>query len=674
MIDLGAGMGRWVGYLAASLLCLAACSRSGLDELAFDGTGATAGGGNGARGGDSGSSGRAGSSGRGGSGNTSTAGAGNAGFGGASDGGSGFGGTSQGGAAGGPFGACNQDSDCPTTDSCMTARCDRGFCITTGRDRDGDGSIDAACGGGDCNDLNPLAHPGAMEVCGDGADNDCNGVTDCSDPVCVGRANCACTPTGTEDCTNGVDDDCNGQLDCNDTACSTSPACGCNPGTPESCGNGLDDDCDGAIDCADSDCTGAPVCACHGLEQCGDGIDNDCDGLIDCADPGCSIFPSCVCAPPGKAEDCGNHMDDDCDGLVDCADTNCSGSPACALCKTEVCDNGLDDDCDGAIDCADSNCRFEANCAPTPEICNNSVDDDRDGLADCNDPDCATNPVCVAKHSTCLSALLITASGTFTGNTLNNDSVNEGTCGGAGPEAVFRLSLTQPANVQLDTIGSDFDTALYVRAGSCGKGREIGCDDDGGGVARTSALSLGTLQPGNYFIFVDGFTVAMGLAGPDLGQYVLNVNLDAKPIEKCDNRIDDDGDGYVDCADSDCTTTAQCKGCNNGKNAVPELGIGACTNGIDDDCDGAVDCADSDCNASKAYPTECCDGVDQNGNGIPDDFSCRCVTAADCPDGEVCYQDTIGACGDPCRNFNGDICVFAAPGSTCNAASQQCEF
>jgi hypothetical protein len=348
-------------------------------------------------------------------------------------------------------------------------------------------------------------------------------------------------------------------------------------------------------------------------------------------------------------------------------------APACAKCKPELCGNGIDDDCNGAIDCADMACRFEPSCAPTAEQCNNGIDDDRDGAIDCNDTDCTANPTCRATHATCISALLVTASGTFTGSTVGLTGENEGTCGGAAPEVVFRLQLTAPANVALDTRGSTFDTALYVRTGSCGKGREIGCDDDGGGVGHSSALALGTLQPGNYFIFVDGFTVDPFL-GPDVGSYVLNVNLDAKPMEVCRNRIDDDGDGYTDCADPDCTTTALCKGCNNGANAKPELGVAACTNGVDDDCDGAVDCADTDCAASKAYPTECCDGVDQNGNGIIDDFSCRCVTSADCPASQICYGHTIGGCGDPCPAYVGDVCVFAAPGSTCNAASQQCEF
>jgi hypothetical protein len=408
-------------------------------------------------------------------------------------------------------------------------------------------------------------------------------------------------------------------------------------------------------------------------EQCGNGADDDCDGLVDCADPDCITAGACVCRPPGAPEACSNGVDDDCDGLVDCADPDCGGSPSCLHCSVEVCANGVDDDCNGAVDCADSSCRFAPNCAPTAEQCNNGIDDDRDGKVDCADPDCYGNPACVTQHASCPTAELIAASGSYFGDTTGHLGETTGTCGGAAGEAVYRLVLTAPTSVSLDTRGSSFDTALYVRAGSCGGGREIGCDDDSGGVNHSSALGLGTLQPGTYFVFVDGFTVDPA-RGPDQGAYVLNVDLATTPREICQNGKDDDGDHYVDCADPECRAVAFCATCNGGQPAMPEFGAPACTNGRDDDCDGAVDCADTDCKASAAYPTECCNGLDDNANGIVDDFSCRCATSADCPADQLCYGHTTSSCGLPCTSFVGDVCPFAAPGSACNAASQQCEF
>ncbi len=58
----------------------------------------------------------------------------------------------------------------------------------------------------------------------------------------------------------------------------------------------------------------------------------------------------------------------------------------------------------------------------------------------------------------------------------------------------------------------------------------------------------------------------------------------------CVNEADDDGDGAIDCSDSDCAADPACSG--------PREQL--CTNGLDDDGDETIDCADGDCAANAA--------------------------------------------------------------------------
>ncbi|MBN1774036.1 MAG: putative metal-binding motif-containing protein [Deltaproteobacteria bacterium] len=81
---------------------------------------------------------------------------------------------------------CRDDSAC-TLDSCVE---ERGGCVHDPRDLDGDTYItdarfgDEECGGDDCNDADASVHPGAVEICDDIRDNDCDTFADFADSTC----------------------------------------------------------------------------------------------------------------------------------------------------------------------------------------------------------------------------------------------------------------------------------------------------------------------------------------------------------------------------------------------------------------------------------------------------------------------------------------------------------
>ena len=266
-------------------------------------------------------------------------------------------------------------------------------------------------------------NPAAVELCGDGLDNDCNLSTldvfdsdgdgsscafDCND------ANLAIYPGHAEVCNNGVNDD-------------------CDAGTPDV----FDADGDGAlcnVDCNDQNAALYPLAP----ELCTDLIDNDCDGLIDNEpgnrDPDCQDCPDpdgdgwrcddCdnanAAVNPGATEVCNNALDDDCDpATLDLGDNDGDGvfcnldcndqNPAISQAAPEVCNDGINNDCDAgtpdvfdadadgslcSVDCNDANPgvrpgAVEAGCDGVDNDCNAATIDQADGDGDgvpCADP------------------------------------------------------------------------------------------------------------------------------------------------------------------------------------------------------------------------------------------------------------------------------------------------
>ncbi len=130
----------------------------------------------------------------------------------------------------------------------------------------------------------------------------------------------------------------------------------------------------------------------------------------------------------------------------------------------------------------------------------------------------------VSGNDTCDSAFVVPASGgLFRGSTSGMAQDYGGSCGAmaGSPDAAFRVDLTSRKRLVARTDGSDFDTVLTLHRGACGAATERACDDDGG--EGTASLIDQVLDPGTWFVVVDGF------GSSQAGEYLLEVTISDPP-------------------------------------------------------------------------------------------------------------------------------------------------
>jgi len=128
----------------------------------------------------------------------------------------------------------------------------------------------------------------------------------------------------------------------------------------------------------------------------------------------------------------------------------------------------------------------------------------------------ALPPVLVPFADDCDGVVTIPeAGGRFSGNTSNAFPDFNAGCDvggqeeGGAPDQILRLHLGAPTRVVLDMQGSSFNTLLSVREGQFCPGAELLAACAPGYLATRSYLDL-DLQPGDYFVQIDGYDGAAG--------------------------------------------------------------------------------------------------------------------------------------------------------------------
>jgi hypothetical protein len=112
-----------------------------------------------------------------------------------------------------------------------------------------------------------------------------------------------------------------------------------------------------------------------------------------------------------------------------------------------------------------------------------------------------------APLGTCASPFPL-AAGTTNGTTARGETTTTGSCATSkteAPEAVYELDVSQRERVVID-VQARFDAVLYIRKNDCtDENAEVDCNDDVPGDGENHSRLELVLDPGKYYVFVDGY-------------------------------------------------------------------------------------------------------------------------------------------------------------------------
>jgi hypothetical protein len=523
--------------------------------------------------------------------------------------------------------------------------------------------------GGDCDDRDGAANPGAVESC-DGIDDDCDGEVD--EAGATGESTWYADDDG-----DGFGDAAAGVVGCDAPDGYVADATDCddlrddvNPAATEVCDDAaVDEDCDGVANDDDDDVTGQSAWY---DDADGDGFGDPATGLDRCEQPAGYVLDDTDCddgafaTNPAGSEVCDSgDVDEDCDGVADDADPSVSRATyglfyadtdgdayGDAASNTSACDapsgySAYSTDCDDTV---------PAIHPGATEVCDGTTDEDCDGLVDDDDPG--------------------VSSATFSVWNLDADGDGYG-----GATTVSACAAPSPAYVADASDCDDASAAIHPRGAEVCDAADT--DEDCDGLADDADPSA-TGQAAWYVdADGDGYGDSATTDACDLpaGYAAVSGDCDdAAPftypgaVEVCDaSDVDEDCDGLADDADASAagatkstfyadgdgdgygtsvTTATTCDApdgyvtdasdCDDAALAINPAAQEVCDAAdTDEDCDGVAD--DADASASTGGRVTTYADVDHDGYGDPGVASARCDTDADWVIDYTDCDDTIAA-------------------------------
>jgi hypothetical protein len=210
-----------------------------------------------------------------------------------------------------------------------------------------------------------------------------------------------------------------------------------------------------------------------------------------------------------------------------------------------------------------------------------------------------------------------------------------------GLDVAFRWTPTTAGEYVIDTIGSEIEVVIYVLRDNCGT--RLACNDE----REFAFMAVVELEAEETIIIVID-----GRNETQVGNFSVNIKAQVFTEEVCDDRIDDDSDGRIDCAEPSCQGTDAC---------IPGAGeVGqSCSDHIDCSAiDGDPFCLDS---FPGGYCSEFCTLCPDN---CPDGSACVHLVISPPESTALCLESCDGEL-DPCsradyscQDFYGDDSVF----------------